>query len=44
MSATLGKIGKWFLWIVGILAGSLILVIVAFSLIYSPEYVGRVLR
>jgi len=44
VSTTLGKIGKWLLWIVGILAGSLVLVIVAFSLIYSPEYVSRVLR
>ena len=44
MRTTLGKIGKWLLWVVGILAGSLFLVIVAFSLTYSPEYVSRVLR
>ena len=44
MRTTLGKIGKWLLWVVGILTGSLFLVIAVFSLIYSPEYVSRVLR
>ena len=44
MSTTLGKVGKWLLWIFGILVGVLVLILVAFSLIYSPEYVIRVLR
>ena len=44
MTSLLKKIGKWFLWIVGILAGLVLLVVIAFSLIYSPEYISRVLR
>ena len=35
---------KWFLWIIGILAGFVLLVVIIFSLIYSPEYVLRVVR
>jgi CubicO group peptidase (beta-lactamase class C family) len=44
MSINLKKIGKWFLWMLGILAGFLVLILVVFSLIYSPEYVSRALR
>jgi CubicO group peptidase (beta-lactamase class C family) len=44
MTSLLKKIGKWVFWIVGLLAGLVLLVVIAFSLIYSPEYISRVLR
>jgi CubicO group peptidase (beta-lactamase class C family) len=36
-------IGKTFLWLIGIFVGVILIAIIAYSLIYSPEYVLRVL-
>ena len=44
MRTKFSKIGKWFFWIIGILAGFVLLIVIVSSLIYSPEYVFRVLR
>ena len=38
------KMGKILLWILGILVAAFLVLIITFSIIYSPEYVMRVLR
>ena len=44
MKPIIKKTGKLFLGLVGILVGMLVITLIAFSLIYSPEYVRRTLR
>jgi len=38
------KIGKMLMWVVGIFLGVILVAIIAYSFIYSPEYVFRVMR
>jgi CubicO group peptidase (beta-lactamase class C family) len=38
------RVGKVLLWVLGILVAVFLVVLITFSIIYSPEYVARVLR
>ena len=44
MKSLMKKIGKMLLWVVGILLGVILVAIIAYSFIYSPQYVFRALR
>ncbi len=43
MKSTFRKIGKTLLWVVSIFIGAIVIAIITYSFIYSPEYVLRAL-
>ncbi|MCJ7537241.1 MAG: hypothetical protein MUO57_17060, partial [Anaerolineales bacterium] len=44
MKSKFKSIGKVFLWLIGILAVVFLTAVIAYSIIYTPQYVFRVLR